>query len=303
MNLIHELKKNRALFIMAAPAVALLLIFNYLPMFGVVLAFKDFNYEKGILFSNWSGFSNFEFLFRTDAAFEITKLTIMYNMAFIIIGIVIPILLAIILNEIRNRMLAKVYQTVAIMPYFLSWVVVSFIFLAFLEPDKGYLNSVLKSFGIEPVFWYSEVKYWPGILIFANTWKNVGYSSIIYLAAITGISDEYYEAAILDGAGKLQQIYYITLPFLKPMMIILTILAVGKIFYADFGLFYQVPMNYGQLYSATNVIDVYVFNGLKTMGNIGMSAAANLYQSFVGFILVLGSNMIVRRIDKDYALF
>lgn len=303
MNFIHEFKKNRVLFFMAFPALLCLLVFNYLPMFGAVLAFKDFNYTDGILKSSWSGFNNFKFLFATNDALMITRNTLFYNTVFIIGDLVISVALAVIFNEIRNRAFARIYQTIAIMPYFLSWVVVSFVFFAFLSVDKGYVNILLANLGMEPVAWYSEVKYWPFILIFAHIWKSVGYTSVIYLAAIAGISQEYYEAAVLDGASKWQQIRNITIPALKPMMIILTVLAIGRIFYADFGLFYQVPRDSGQLYSATQVIDTYVYTGLRNLGNIGMSAAANLYQSIIGFILVLSSNLVVRKIDKDYALF
>lgn len=300
---IDELVKKKELFAMAFPALALVFVFNYIPMFGVVLAFKNFNYADGFFRSPWCGFDNFKFLFATDAAFQITRNTILYNVAFIILGLIIPVAIAIILNEIRNRLLTRIYQTVFIMPFFLSWVVISFAAYAFMGPGVGYLDSFLAFFGAEPVMWYSSPEYWPFILIFFHTWKVSGYTSVIYLASITGIANEYYEAAKIDGASKWLQMTNITLPFLKPMMIILTILAIGRIFYSDFGLFYQLPRDSGILYPVTNVIDVYVYNGLKNMGNTGMSAAANFYQSIIGFILVLASNLAVRKIEKEYALF
>lgn len=303
MVLIKELRKKWALFVMALPGLLLLIAFNYLPMFGTILAFKSFNYSKGIIKSPWSGFKNFEYLFKTNAAFEITRNTILYNVTFILLGIVLSVAFAIMLSEITNRVSAKIYQTVFIMPHFLSWVVVSFVFFSLLSVDKGMINSILVKAGTEPISWYSEPKYWPFIIVLVHLWKAVGYSSVVYLAAIAGIPQEFYEAALIDGATKMQQIKNITIPFLKPIIIILFILSVGKIFYADFGLFYQVPRNSGQLYSVTNVIDTYVFNGLQNVGDVGMSAAAAFYQSIVGFILVLASNLIVRKIDKEYALF
>jgi putative aldouronate transport system permease protein len=270
MGIIRELKKNKVLYLMALPAVICLIIFNYMPMFGVILAFKKYNYTAGILKSPWAGFENFKFLFTTSDAYVITRNTLLYNAIFIIVGLIAAIAVAIIFSEIRNRTYAKIYQTIAIMPYFLSWVVVSFVFFAFLSIDKGYINTILVEFGMQPVEWYSDAKYWPYILVFANLWKSIGYNSVIYLAAIAGISPEFYEAAVLDGASKWQQICKITIPSLKPMIIILTILAIGRIFYADFGLFYQVPRNSGALYSATQVIDTYVYTGLRTLGNIGI---------------------------------
>jgi len=288
---------------MSLPALICLFVFNYLPMFGVILAFKNYNFTDGILKSPFVGLENFEFLFKTSAAFIITRNTLLYNAAFIVLGIVVPVFLSIILNEIVNRKLAKVYQTIAIMPYFLSWIVVGFVGYAFLNSSTGFLDSILKSLGLSPIEWYSEIKYWPFILTITQVWKSAGYAAVIYLAAITGISNEYYEAAVIDGASKWQQVKGITIPFLKPIIIILTILAIGKIFYADFGLFYSVPRDQGQLYDVTNVLDVYIYNGLKNMSNLGMTAAANFYQSILGFVLVLLSNLIVRKIDKEYALF
>lgn len=305
VSFLREIKKNWMMFLMAAPAVVFIFVFSYMPMFGIILAFKNFSISKGILGSSWVGFSNFKFLFMTTDAYVITRNTILYNFVFIITGTVAAVFFAILMSELRNRFFAKIYQTIAIMPYFLSMVIVAFIVYAFLnsDSDRGFLNEMLISMGKEPVLWYSEAAYWPFILSFVYLWKSVGFGSVIYLATITGISKEYYEAAVIDGAGKWQQTKSITIPFLKPILIILTILSIGRIFYADFGLFYQVTRNTGQLYSATNVIDVYIYNALMHNGNIGMSAAASLYQSFIGFILVLASNFTVKKIDKEYALF
>ena len=215
------------------------------------------------------------------------------------LDLVLAVTMAIILNELHQKKAAKVYQTIFMAPYFLSWVVVSFIAYSLLSVDNGFINRAL---GLN-VTWYSEPRAWPFILIFFQIWKTLGYSTVMYLGSIVGISNDYYEAALMDGATKWQQIRFITLPSLKSMMIVLTILAVGKIFYADFGLFYQLPRNSGPLFPVTNVIDTYVYRALKENGNIGMSAAASLYQSLVGFVLVLASNFVVRKIDKDSALF
>lgn len=277
-------------------------------MFGTVLAFKDFRISPDGFFasvfnSEWVGFKNFEYLFTTNDAYIITRNTILYNLAFIILGLVIAVGFAIMLSELVNKRTAKVYQTGMFLPHFLSWVIISYFAFTFLSVDKGTLNQIITYFGGEPISWYSEAKYWPFIIIFVGIWKGVGYNSVIYLAAITGIDKSYYEAAVIDGASKWKQVRYITIPLLKPLMIILTILAIGGIFRSDFGLFYQLPKDSGALYPVTNVIDTFVYRGLINMGDIGMSTAAGLYQSFVGLVLILVANYIVRKIEKDHAIF
>lgn len=296
-------KQSLPLTLMALPALIIMMLFKYLPMAGIVLAFKKFSVRKGIFGSDWIGLDNFEFLFKSSDAFIITRNTICYNVIFIILDLMIAVALAIALNELLNKRRAKVFQTIFMAPYFLSWVVVSFVAYAFFSMDDGFINHLLLNLGLQPINWYNDKTYWPYILVFFQIWKTVGYSTVMYLGCLTGISNEYYEAALMDGASKWQQIKYITLPFLKPMMIVLTILAIGKIFYSDFGLFYQLPRNSGPLFSVTNVIDTYVYRALKETGNIGMASAASLYQSVVGFVLVIGANLIVRRVDKDSALF
>lgn len=296
-------KQSLPLTLMALPALIIMMLFKYLPMAGIMLAFKKFSVRKGIFGSDWIGLDNFEFLFKSSDAFIITRNTICYNVIFIILDLMIAVALAIALNELLNKRRAKVFQTIFMAPYFLSWVVVSFVAYAFFSMDDGFINHLLLNLGLQPINWYNDKTYWPYILVFFQIWKTVGYSTVMYLGCLTGISNEYYEAALMDGASKWQQIKYITLPFLKPMMIVLTILAIGKIFYSDFGLFYQLPRNSGPLFSVTNVIDTYVYRALKETGNIGMASAASLYQSVVGFVLVIGANLIVRRVDKDSALF
>lgn len=276
-----------------------MVLFKYLPLSGIILAFKKYNIRDGIFGSAWNGLKNFEYLFKTKDAWIITRNTLGYNLLFIVLDLVLAVTMAIVLNELHQKKTAKVFQTVFMAPYFLSWVVVSFIAYSFLSVDNGFIN---RTFGLD-VTWYSQKSAWPVILIVFQIWKTLGYSTVMYLGSIVGISNDYYEAALMDGATKWQQIKYITLPSLKSMMIVLTILAIGKIFYADFGLFYQLPRNSGPLFPVTNVIDTYVYRSLKENGNIGMAAAANLYQSLIGFVLVLSSNFVVRKIDKDSALF
>jgi putative aldouronate transport system permease protein len=298
-----KFKSSLPLTIMAIPALLLMLLFKYLPMAGTVLAFKKFNVRKGIFGSEFIGWKNFEFLFKSSDAFIITRNTLGYNIVFIVLDLVVAVSMAIALNELLNKKRAKVYQTIFMAPYFMSWVVVSFIVFALLSVDDGVLNHLLSNFGVQPINWYTEKKYWPFILVIAASWKTAGYSTVMYLGTLVGISNDYYEAAIMDGATKWQQIKYITLPCLKTMMIVLTTLAIGRIFYSDFGLFYQLTRNSGPLFDTTNVIDTYVYRGLKETGDIGMSAAANLYQSVIGFVCILVSNFAVRKFDKDSALF
>lgn len=296
-------KKNLPLTLMALPALIIMILFKYLPLGGIVVAFKKFNVRKGIFGSEFIGWENFKFLFKSSDAFTITRNTLLYNVLFLVLDLVIAVAIAIALNELLNKRRSKVFQTIFMAPYFLSWVVVSFMMFALLSVDNGLFNRILELFGRDPVNWYSTPSQWPFILIISQIWKTVGYSTVMYLGCLTGIPNDYYEAAVMDGATKWQQIKYITIPAMRSMMIILSILAVGKIFFADFGLFYQLPRNNGPLFPVTNVIDTYLYRALKETGNIGMAAAANLYQSVVGCILIVGSNMVVRKVDKDSALF
>ena len=296
-------KKYWRLHVLALPAVILLLLFCYAPMFGTVLAFQNFNAAKGFLHSEWVGLSNFKFLFTTTDAWRITRNTVLYNVAFLVINTSLSVLLAIVFNELYMKRLAKVLQTMLIMPNFLSMAVIAIIVYAFLNARDGILNQIIAALGGTTRNWYMYKPVWPFILIFVNAWRGVGYGGIVYVASISGISQEYYEAAVLDGATKVQQALYITLPHLRKIIVIMLILNLGSIFRGDFGLFYNVPMNKGVLYEYTDVIDTYIYRALTNLGNTGMSAAASLYQSVVGCILVLLSNMVVRRIDEESALF
>lgn len=301
----RQFKTWAPIFLMMLPGLVYLFINNYMPMAGLVIAFKKINFSDGIWASPWVGLKNFEFLFKSQDAFIITRNTICYNLVFIVINTVLGIALAILITDIRKDGIRKVYQSAILVPYLMSIVIVSYITYAFLSAENGLLNnSILPIFGqTEGVSWYMEKKYWPFILTLVNTWKGIGYGTLIYISSVNGIDRSLYEAASLDGAGKWKQIKHVTLPSLKPTVITLTLMSIGRIFYADFGLFYQVPMNSGQLNDVTNVIDTYVYRALLQMNDTGMSAAAGFYQSIVGFILVLIANLIVRKIEPDSALF
>jgi len=307
--LIRDIVQHKALYIMLLPGLALILLLSYLPMLGALVAFKDFkylgnNFFENFMLSKWVGFTNFEFFLKGPDTWLITRNTIGYNLAFIILGNIIAITFSLGLNELLNKKVGRFYQSAMLLPYFLSWIVMSYLFYGFLSVDRGILNvQILQPLGIKTISWYSDTTWWPLILIAANVLKYAGYNSIIYLATLTGIDEELYEAAILDGATKWQQIVNITLPLLSNVIIILLLFSVGRIFVADLGLFYYVPMLSGPLFSVTQVLDTYVYRALMNSGDIGMSSAAGLYQSMIGFILVLLANFAVRKIDPDKALF
>ncbi|MCD9024875.1 ABC transporter permease [Cohnella silvisoli] len=288
---------------MTLPGVLALFCFAYMPMFGAIIAFKSFNVEKGIWGSEWAGFDNFRYLFASSDAWRITYNTLYLNALFIVFGLIISVGLALLMNEIKNRWMNRFYQSALFFPYLLSWVVVGYIGFTLLSTDNGLVNKWLAYSGAEPIQWFAEPKYWPVILVLVNSWKIAGYYSIIYLAGMLGISNDFYEAARIDGASKWQQIRSITLPLLVPIITVMTLLQIGRIFYADFGLFYNVTRDTGLLYETTDVIDTYVFRMLRTVGDIGMASSAGFYQAIVGLLLVVLSNYVVRRIDKDNALF
>ena len=300
----NALKEYWPLYLMMLPALLYLLINNYIPMAGMVIAFKKLNFAKGIWASPWAGLKNFKFLFASRDAWVITRNTLLYNVAFILVNMVVGIAIAILITEVRNTKLKKIYQSAILLPFLMSMVILSYIVYALLSAENGLVNnSILPLFHMDPIQWYQKPKYWPAILIIANCWKGVGYGCLIYIASLIGIDPSFYEAARLDGASKWQEITKITLPSLVPTIITLLLLSIGRIFYSDFGLFYQVPMNSGVLFPTTNVIDTYVYRALIEQGNISMSSAAGVYQSLVGFCVVMLSNWIVRKVDKDQALF
>lgn len=295
---------NFALLSMLLPGTAALILFSYVPMAGIIIAFKNINYVKGILGSDWIGFKNFEFFLKTPDAWLITRNAILYNAAFIVLGTVAAVGVAVLLDGLQTKKTSRFYQGVMFLPYFFSWIVISTLAFSFLSTDLGFFNKVLfPALGIAGVNWYIEPVYWPFIIVFTNLWKYTGYGSVVYLAAIAGIDQNCFEAAALDGASRWQTVRHVMIPLISYLIIIQVMLQIGRLFYSDFGLFYQVPQNMGPLFPATNVIDTYVYRTLVNVGDIGMSAAAGLYQSAVGFVLVLASNLVVRRIDPEKSLF
>lgn len=303
MKKMKHLKRYLSLYVMALPGLIYLFINNFMPLPGLVLAFKKYNAKKGIFGSPFVGLKNFKYLFVTKDAFIITRNTILYNLAFIVINTILAIAVAILLAEMTSKM-KKVYQCLILLPYMISMVIVSYLVFGFLSTENGFINNtVLRALGMEPISWYMKKQYWPFILVFVNAWKVIGYNCIIYLATILGIDRSIYESAAIDGASKWAQIKNITIPLLRPTVIMLTLLAVGRIFYSDFGLFYQVPQNQGALFSVTNTIDTYVYRGLLELGDMSMASAAGLYQSVIGFILILSANWAIRKIDPESAMF
>lgn len=303
-------KKTLMLLSMVAPGAIWLLLLRYLPMGGIILAFKNYKiYPKdptflnNLIHSKWVGLDNFKFLFTTGDSWVMIRNTLAYNIVFIILGMIIPVAFAVMMSELSKKFVAKTYQTLMFFPYFLSWVVVSYFLNAFIDAQYGLIPMAQRAAGETAVSWYTTPGPWPYIIVFANLWKNVGYSTVLYLAAITGIDQTQYEAAAIDGASKWQQILHVTLPNLRTMIAILFILNVGKIFNADFGLFWNVPMQNGALFSVTQVIDTYIYRVLMNTGNIGQSTAAGLLQNIVGFICIIGANAVVKKIDSDSTLF
>ncbi len=300
----RKLKRFIPFYIMMIPGLTYLFINNYIPLTGLQLAFKKFKYNEGIFNSPWVGMKNFSFLFKTNDAWVLFRNTLGYNLMFIVINTVLAIAVAILLNEVRSAFVRKMSQTVVLIPFLLSYVVISYIVYALLGQSGGMVNnSILKPLGMEPVSWYTKPKYWPLILTLVQAWKAFGYNSIIYYATIIGFDKSLYEAAAVDGAGVWKRIWFITMPMLKATVITLTLMSIGRMFYSDFGLFYQVPMNSGMLQKATTTIDTYVYRGLMESNDIGRAAAAGFLQSILGFVTVLTANTVVRKIESENALF
>lgn len=297
-------KDDRALYVMALPTVIFLIIFAYMPMIGLVMAFQDYNVNLGMFGSKFVGFANFKYLFTTTDAWIITRNTVCYNLVFMVVNNCLAMAMAMLLSELTARRYAKVLQTIYMLPYFLSWTVVAIVVTAFLDRDKGLVNQIIKAMGgAGKTNWYQQKALWPFLLVGLNAWKGVGYGTVLYLAVISGISHDFYEAAVLDGATKLQQAWYITLPQLRMVLCISIILAMGSIFRADFGLFYSVTLDSGRIYAVTDVIDTYIYRGLTKLANVGMSTAAGFYQSLVGLVMVIIANKVVTKIDPDSAMF
>lgn len=290
-----------ALYFMLLPGVIWVILFQYLPKFGIILAFKDFRVNKGIFGSEWNGWENFKILFDTPEAWLVTRNTLLYNIVFILLNLILAVSIAIMFNEVKSKFWAKTYQTVFLMPHFLSYVIVAYLVFGFLSAENGIVNkSVLPMLGIKPISWYSEPKYWPYILVFVKMWKSIGYNSIVYLAAIAGINKEYYEAGEVDGANKWQQIVHITLPGIRNMIAIMTVMAFGGVMNSDFGLHYNIPMDSGLIKETTEVLGTYIYH---TKDDVAFSTAAGLYVSVVGLVMLLCVNWVARKIDPESSLF
>ncbi len=302
LKILNDEKVLSPLDFMLMPGMVYLLINNYIPMFGIYIAFKKVDYSKGIWNSDWVGLANFKYLFSTSDAWIITRNTLLYNAVFIVLGIITGIIIGICLAELFSKTMQKVYQTTILLPQLISMVIVAYIVYGFLSNETGFVNNTILGSG-DAINFYAEKKYWPFILIFINNWKQLGYNAIIFLSSIVGIDRSLYEAARVDGSTKWQQIFKITLPQLKPTIITLMLLQVGRIFYSDFGLFYQVPLDAGALYSVTNTVDTYVYRALLVSNNISTASAASTYQAICGFVIVFAVNMIVRKVDKENAMF
>lgn len=303
MSFLKKLRKNRVFLLMLLPAVVYTLVFSYYPMTGIVLAFKKYSYAGGIWGSPWNGIDNFKFFFQSGQAGLVTRNTVLYNALFIVVNTVVQMSVAIFLTEIRSKHYRKVAQSMMFLPYFISWVIVGVISFNIFGSDYGFLNNLITSLGGEKILFYTTPEVWPFILLFFNIWKNVGYGSVMYLAALMGIDTSIYEAAEIDGANAFQRITKITIPMIMPTTIILFLLSIGGIFRGNFDMFYNLVGNNGLLYNYTDVIDTLSFRALISSNNFGMASAIGFFQSVLCFITVVTVNKLVSKYDKDYTLF
>ncbi|TFG68868.1 MAG: sugar ABC transporter permease [Anaerolineales bacterium] len=295
---------NTNLALMCLPGLAMLIVFNYLPMFGLVIAFKDYRFARGIFGSEWVGFRNFRFIFGgTGQGWRMVWHTVMYNLIFLFTGLVGSLGLAFLVNEVHTSRMSRVYQAMSFLPHFVSWVVVGIFANGFLRYDGGLVNKLLLALNMEPLRFYQEPQYWPYILAVVNLWKGVGFGSITYLAGMLGISDEYYEAAQIDGANRWQQIWFITLPLLVPLIVTITLLSLGGIFRGNLEMFQMMVGTNPLLYSTTDIIDTFVFRSLLSLGSLGMASAAGFFQSVVGLLMILATNWLVRTVNRERALY
>ena len=300
-SILHDLIRNRALYLLALPSIIWFIVFRYTPMVGIIIAFKEFNVVDGIFGSPWAGIKNFRFMFLTNDIWRVTKNTLFLNALFLSAGLICSVGIALLINEIRNVWFKKITQGLMLLPYFMSWVIIGAISYYILG-SEGLINSFFKAVGLNPVRFYFTPELWPGILTFSSVWKGIGFSSIIYLSAITGVDQEIYESAVIDGCNRFQQAIYMTLPCIVPTIIIMLLLAIGSIFYGDFGMIINMAKG-TMLYKTTDIIDTYVFRALRERSNFGLASAAGFFQSVFGFITVVTFNKIVTMYDRDYALF
>ncbi len=298
-----EFKRNLPYLLVALPSIIYLLIFNYAPMYGIIIAFKDYTYAKGILGSSWAGFKHFEYFFTSSDAFRVIRNTVLYSIAdLFIIGLFVAIFMAILLYEIESKACNKIYQTTVILPYYLSWVIIAGIVTLFLNHSNGFINQIIELLGGKRILWYTESKYWPVILIIAKLWREGGMASLYFFSAIIGIDTGLFEAASLDGAGRLKQIWYVTIPELAPMACMVIITRLGGILSSELGLFYNVTLDNGLLYPTTDVLSTYIYRGLAS-GNFSATTAVGLFSSVVGIIFTLTANGIIKKINSENALY
>lgn len=300
---IKEIVTNKFLYLLTLPGILFFIVFAYLPMGGLIIAFQDFKPAKGMLGSKFVGLKNFKFFFSSPDWTRVTFNTLFLNVLFIVTGLIAALAIAIMLSEIKNKIFQKVTQSVVILPHFISWTIVALFAVGLFSTDTGLINTLLKSLGMSPINFYTNPNVWPVTLVFLKLWHGAGFSSIVYLAAITGIDQEIYEAAKIDGATRVQSIFHITLPMLKSTIIVLLILGIGKIFNGDFGMIYAIVGDNSLLYPTTDVIDTYVYRALRELGDMGMSSAVGFFQSVLGFLMVIGTNKLAKRIDSDSAIF
>lgn len=302
-RVLREIVQKRYLYILALPGMLFLLIFAYIPMLGHLLAFKKFNIAKGFWGSDWVGLDNFKFFFSGTYWLVVTYNTVFLNVLFLVFGLCTALMLAILINEIRNRLYKRLLQSAILLPYFISWLVVSLMMFALLNTTDGLMNQFLEFVGLDRVAWYNTPNLWPSILTVVYMWKFTGYFSLIFMSVMAGLSLDYFESAEIDGASKMQQIRYITLPLLRPTIMLLTLLGIGRIFYGDFGMIFGIIGDNGVLFPTTDVIDTYSFRAMRQMGDFGMASAVILYQSIFGLCAILLFNAIARKIDRNSSLF
>lgn len=300
---LYEIYTNKVLYLMALPAIVFLIIFSYIPMYGIQIAFRNFNFVDGISHSPWTGLKNFEFYFKSDFFMSTTFNTLRLNLMFIFGGIITQVFTAIILNEIVGVRTKKIFQTAMFFPFFISWIVVDAFVRGLLNDRFGIINNIIRSLGGEGTAWYNEASYWPYILLIISIWKGLGYGTVIYLAKISSIDNEYYEAAKIDGANKFQEIIYITLPMLKPIVVLLLLISIGGLFGGDFTMIYGLIGDNGMILPTTEIISTYTYRAMRLNAQFGTAAAVGLYQSVMGFILVILSNKLVKTYDKDLSIF
>ncbi len=302
-GVLKELKKNKILYLMALPSIIFVIIFAYVPMGGLVIAFKDFKYNLGIIKSPWVGMQNFSYFVNSGKMWSLTKNTLSYNLMFLFATTVAQVFFALLICEMCTKYYKRVMQSIMILPNFLSWVIIGGMAYSFLNYEFGTINNILSSLGLERIDVYSNEKVWRWIFLFVKLWSSTGYGMIFYLAAITGINTELYEAAYLDGCGLLKRIRYITLPLILPTTCILLLLGLGGILKGNMDMFYQLVGNNPNLYNATDVIDTYVFRSMTKLKDYTVTTAAGLYQQVIGFVLVITVNLIVKKFDPDSAIF